>query len=192
MNRLFFLKIRGRIEAVIASFVGEYVQFLPDGDSSGRPISPPLHGLVKLYINQRCNNFSYLHYGKRISILLLQTSAQMPTAASCLYLMRAHTRLYVSLNKSHRSVFAFDSRLIDLRALVWAFYYTTLSQYITTKVSGPVMDIVVLYLNMLRYFKNVRNREQSQVQVLDDIFQILFENLTKNISHNNRLQDWLD
>lgn len=91
MNRLFFLKIRGRIEAVIASFVDEYVQFLPEGDSSGRPISPPLHGLVKLYINQRCNNFSYLHYGKRISILLLQTSAQMPTAASCLYLMRAHT-----------------------------------------------------------------------------------------------------
>lgn len=150
MNRLFFLKIRRRIEAVMASFVGEYVQFLPEGDSSGRPISPPLHGLVKLYINQRCNNFSYLHYGKRISILLLQTSAQMPTAASCLYL---------SLNKSHRSVFAFDSRLIDLRALVWAFYYTTLSQYITTKVSGPVMDIVVLYVNMLRYFENVRNRE---------------------------------
>lgn len=79
------------MDALIASFICEYVQFSPEVDSCGRPISTPLYGLVKLYINQRCNNFSYLHYEERISILLLQTSAQMPRAAFCLYLVRART-----------------------------------------------------------------------------------------------------
>ncbi|EAT34919.1 AAEL012872-PA, partial [Aedes aegypti] len=82
-----------RIDTLIVSFVSENVQFLPEGDSYGHPISPPLYGLVKLYINHRCNNFSYLHYDERISNLLLQTSAQMPRAAFCLYLIRALTHI---------------------------------------------------------------------------------------------------
>lgn len=96
--------------------------FPPEVGSCG-PISPfRIYALVKFYINQRCNNFSYLHY-ERISIpTFTNIRPDAESSSSDLFMFSESTRTYINAQTNHGfgCLISTDSGLIDLRVLLWA------------------------------------------------------------------------